>query len=85
MVNALVNRFADVHRENPARPLVYAPGAGITLTASDVWDLHRRYADDLGSLGLDSRSVDRLRGWKSHRQRVSAAGVQGYGNRGHAR
>jgi acyl-CoA synthetase (AMP-forming)/AMP-acid ligase II len=52
MVNALVNRFADVHRENPARPLVYAPGAGITLTASDVWDLHRRYADQLGSLGL---------------------------------
>ena len=53
MVNALVNRFADVHRENPARPLVYAPGAGITLTASDVWDLHRRYADQFGSLGLD--------------------------------
>jgi hypothetical protein len=54
MVNALVNRFADVHRENPARPLVHAPGAGITLTASDVWDLHRRYADQLGSLGLES-------------------------------
>ena len=53
MVNALVNRFADVHRENPARPLVHAPGAGITLTASDVWDLHRRYADQFGSLGLD--------------------------------
>ena len=53
MVNALVNRFADVHRENPARPLVHAPGAGITVTASDIWDLHRRYADGLGSLGLD--------------------------------
>ena len=53
MVNALVSRFADVHREKPARPLVYAPGAGITLTASDVWDLHRRYADQFGSLGLD--------------------------------
>ena len=53
MVNALVNRFADVHRENPARPLIHAPGRGITLTASHIWDLHRRYADSLGSLGLD--------------------------------
>src|SRR5204863_3278622 len=54
MVSALVSRFADVHRENPARPLVYAPGVGITLTASDIWVLHRRYADRLASLGLDS-------------------------------
>lgn len=53
IVNALVSRFADVHRESPARPLIQAPGAGITLTASDVWDLHRRYADCLASLGLD--------------------------------
>jgi acyl-CoA synthetase (AMP-forming)/AMP-acid ligase II len=54
MVSALVSRFADVHRENPVRPLVYAPGGGITLTASDVWDLHLRYAEQLGSLGLNS-------------------------------
>jgi acyl-CoA synthetase (AMP-forming)/AMP-acid ligase II len=53
MVNALVSRFADVHRENPARPLVHAPGEGITLTASDVWDRHRRYADTLAAFDLD--------------------------------
>jgi long-chain acyl-CoA synthetase len=50
--NALVSRFADVYRENPARPLIQAPGAGVTLTASDIWDLHCRYADRLASFGL---------------------------------
>jgi len=53
MVNALVSRFADVHRENPARPLVHAPGEGMTVTASDVWDRHRRYADTLAGLDLE--------------------------------
>jgi acyl-CoA synthetase (AMP-forming)/AMP-acid ligase II len=53
IVNALVSRFADVHREDPARPLIQAPGSGMTLTAADVWDIHRRYADSLASLGLD--------------------------------
>src|SRR4029079_11866417 len=53
MVNALVKRFADVHRENPARQLVHAPGEGMTVTASDVWDRHRRYADTLAGLDLE--------------------------------
>src|SRR5678816_145304 len=53
MVNALVSRFADVRRENPARPLVHVPGEGVTLTASDVWDGYRRHADTLAALNLD--------------------------------
>ena len=57
MVNALVDRFADVHRESPARPLVYAPGAGITLTASDMWDHHRRYADTAAASRARPRSL----------------------------
>lgn len=48
----LVARFADVCRDDPARPLIHLPAAERALTASAIWDEHQQYADRLGRAGV---------------------------------
>jgi acyl-CoA synthetase (AMP-forming)/AMP-acid ligase II len=51
-VSALVARFADVCRDDPARPLMHLPAAERALTASAIWDAHQQYADRLARAGV---------------------------------
>ncbi len=48
----LLARFADLRRDDPARPLVHLPGLGTAWSADDLWDAHRRYADRMTQLGV---------------------------------
>ena len=41
----LLARFADLHRDDPPRPMIHLPGLAAALAADDVWDAHLRYAD----------------------------------------
>jgi len=51
-VSALVARFSDVCRDDPARPLIHLPAAERALTASAIWDAHQQYADRLARAGV---------------------------------
>jgi len=51
-VSALVARFADVCRDDPARPLIHLPAVDRALTASAIWDAHQQYADRLARAGV---------------------------------
>jgi len=51
-VSALVARFADVCRDDPARPLIHLPAAERVLTASAIWDAHQQHADRLTCTGV---------------------------------
>ena len=51
-VSDLLARFADLRRDDPARPLVHLPGLGTAWSADDLWDAHRRYADRMAQLGV---------------------------------
>jgi acyl-CoA synthetase (AMP-forming)/AMP-acid ligase II len=51
-VSALVARFAHLLTANPARPLIYLPAAGESLTVNDVWRAHLGFAEALGATGL---------------------------------
>jgi acyl-CoA synthetase (AMP-forming)/AMP-acid ligase II len=48
----VVARFADVCRDDPARPLIHLPASGQALTASAIWDAHQQYADQLARAGV---------------------------------
>src|SRR5262249_7230228 len=51
-VSSLVERFANVRRDDPARPLIHLPAADRPVTASDIWDAHLAYADRLSQAGV---------------------------------
>jgi long-chain acyl-CoA synthetase len=51
-VSTLVARFADVHRGDPARPLIHLPAEGRALSAADIWAAHEQYADRLARAGV---------------------------------
>src|SRR3954454_14743045 len=56
-VSTLVTRFADVCRDDPARPLIHLPVTGEALTASAIWDAHEQYADRLARGGVGEGHV----------------------------
>jgi acyl-CoA synthetase (AMP-forming)/AMP-acid ligase II len=51
-VSELLARFADLRRDDPARPLVHLPDLGTVLSADAIWNAHLRYADSLTQLGV---------------------------------
>lgn len=51
-MSALVARFADVCRDDPARPLIHLPAAARALTASAIWEAHQQHADRLARTGV---------------------------------
>lgn len=56
-MSTLVTRFADVCRDDPARPLIHLPVTGEALTASAIWDAHEQYADRLARGGVGEGHV----------------------------
>ena len=52
MVSTLVARFADVCRDDPARPLIHLPATGQALTAAAIWTAHEEYAERLARGGV---------------------------------
>jgi acyl-CoA synthetase (AMP-forming)/AMP-acid ligase II len=48
----LVTRFAMVRQSGPHRILIHAPGAGVDLSADDLWHAHQRYAGRLTAIGV---------------------------------
>jgi len=49
----LVALFADVRREDPARPLIHRPGLGPALSTDDIWRAHLAIADALAGRGVE--------------------------------
>src|SRR6185295_3824131 len=48
--SAILTRFAEIYRDDPRRPLLHVPATASAWTAADIWDAHRRYADQLTRL-----------------------------------
>ena len=46
-MSEILERFADLRRDEPTRLLIHIPGADRALSASDIWDAHRRYSERL--------------------------------------
>ena len=51
-MSTLVARFADVCRDDPARPLIHLPATGQALTATAIWNAHEQYAERLARRGV---------------------------------
>ena len=51
-MSTLVARFADVCRDDPARPLIHLPAIGQALTASEIWQAYEHYAERLARGGV---------------------------------
>ena len=51
-VSDIVQRFARIAVEQPARPLIYAPASGHSLSASRVWQTHLELREQLSTLGI---------------------------------
>jgi len=51
-VSQILTRFGEIHRRDPARPLLHVPGVAAQWSAADIWNAHLRYANLLTSLGL---------------------------------
>ena len=49
-VSEILTRFAALCRNDPKRLLIHAPGAQRSLSASEIWSAHRRYAEHLTAL-----------------------------------
>jgi long-chain acyl-CoA synthetase len=56
-VNAIVERFAHLAREEPDRPLIHLAASHKTLTASILWQTHLAHAARLTSLGVGSGDI----------------------------
>ena len=63
-MSEILARFAALCRNDPKRLLIHAPGAQRSLSASEIWSAHRRYAERLTTLA----------GLKTGQLIVSAAG-----------
>jgi long-chain acyl-CoA synthetase len=63
-VSEILARFGALYRANPNRLLVHAPGAGHSLSASEIWSAHLHHAEQL----------TRLAGLHADQLVVSAAG-----------
>jgi len=46
-VSEILARFADICRDDPNRTLIHVPARDASLTASDLWAAHLRYAERL--------------------------------------
>ena len=53
-MSSLVARFADLYRDDPARSLMHLPATDRGMTASDIWEAHLRYADQLARASVGS-------------------------------
>ena len=53
-MQAIVDRFASVHRGDPQRPLIYLPATNRTITAADIDLRCREYQYLLASLGIEA-------------------------------
>jgi long-chain acyl-CoA synthetase len=51
-VSILVARFAELSRDDPARPLIHLPAANRVITAAQILDAHVVYADRLAQIGV---------------------------------
>jgi long-chain acyl-CoA synthetase len=56
-VNAIVERFARLVREDPDRPLIHLGSSHKTLNASSLWQTHLAYCVGLTSLGVRSGDI----------------------------
>ena len=56
-LNSIVERFANIFRNHPARVLVHRPAYGDRLTASDLWTLHRHLLAQLVDAGVRQDQV----------------------------
>jgi acyl-CoA synthetase (AMP-forming)/AMP-acid ligase II len=46
-VSEILERFADLYRDDPDRRLIHVPARDAALSASDIWSAHLRYAERL--------------------------------------
>jgi long-chain acyl-CoA synthetase len=53
-LNAIVDRFEAVVRDQPARRLIALPAAGRIITAEDIWRRHLEYRRQFSRLPLDA-------------------------------
>jgi len=74
-VSEIVARFAGLLRAHPKRLLVHQPGAASALSAADIWDAHRRYAEHLAQIGVGRGQTRRLGRGQLRRQRGLPARV----------
>src|SRR6185436_3802357 len=51
--SAILARFAEICRDDPRRPIIHMPATARAWTPTDIWDAHRRYADQLTRLAID--------------------------------
>lgn len=63
-MSEILARFGALYRANPNRLLVHAPGAGRSLSASEIWSAHLHHAEQL----------TRIAGLEADQLVVSAAG-----------
>jgi acyl-CoA synthetase (AMP-forming)/AMP-acid ligase II len=56
-VSVLVERFADVVRAEPCRPLIHGAASGAVVRAADIWDAHVRYSGRLAEAGVGPRQT----------------------------
>jgi long-chain acyl-CoA synthetase len=54
---ALLSRFAEIARDDPTSILIYAPDAGRSISASEIWAAHLIYADRLARAGVESGAL----------------------------
>ena len=53
-MSQILTRFAELYRRDPTRPLLHLPAVAAAWSAGDLWDAHRRYADELTAIGVGS-------------------------------
>jgi long-chain acyl-CoA synthetase len=56
-MSTIVARFAELCRDDPARPLIHLPAAGRAIAAIELWDAHRLYADELVRAGVGAATL----------------------------
>ncbi|HMF95586.1 MAG TPA: class I adenylate-forming enzyme family protein [Vicinamibacterales bacterium] len=53
-MSTVLARFADICRDDPARPLIHLPSVDRRITASEIWNAHLEYADRLAQAGVSA-------------------------------
>ena len=56
-MGALLARFAALAHDDPDRLLIHLPDAGRSLSASDIWRAHQRYADRLARMRVSGGAL----------------------------
>ena len=56
-VSTLLARFGELARDHPDQLLLHRPDLGRSLSASDIWRAHQRYADRLARAGAGAGSL----------------------------